>query len=232
MKSLHLIVVIATTAFAASAPAPVFPNETLDYSINWPSSLSLGEAHWKAHNAGNSALPRWEFDLSAEAHVPGYGLLDQYHGRSSGPNFCTEEFGRQLQHGSRTSSETVTVDSKDRTATRKTTNGGESHIKIPECVHDALAFLFYARQELVNGRIPPQEVVLLGSAYQVRLKFLGIQPVKIGDRTVDADRVSCDIKGPVASLTGEIFFAHDAVRTPVLIKIPLAMGTFSLELQR
>ena len=38
------------------------------------------------------------------------------------------------------------------------------------------------------------------------------------------------IKGPASSYTVDIFFAKDAARTPVLTRIPLALGTFTVEL--
>jgi hypothetical protein len=50
--------------------------------------------------------------------------------------------------------------------------------------------------------------------------------------TVVTDRVVVSGKGPKADFTFEIFFARDAARTPFQIKIPVAIGTLSLDLVR
>jgi hypothetical protein len=222
-----LLLVPATAAPPATV---VFPDETLDYNINWPSGLGLGEVHWKAHNSGAAQSPYWEFSAEIDAHVPGYALVDSYRS-SAGPKYCLETLTRDLQHGSRKSSDTVVVDQKALTATRTTANGGgASTFTVPDCVKDALSYLFFLRHELVSGRVPPNQTVLLGGAYEVKLTYLGTSTVKSGDRSFEADRVGCAIQGPSSKVDAELFFARDTVRTPVMIKIPLAMGTFSVEL--
>jgi hypothetical protein len=49
---------------------------------------------------------------------------------------------------------------------------------------------------------------------------------------VEADRMVANLKGPASEHTFEMYFARDAARTPVLVKLPLAMGSFSMELVR
>ena len=46
------------------------------------------------------------------------------------------------------------------------------------------------------------------------------------------DRVVVFGKGPKSDFTFEILFARDAARTPLSIKIPVTVGTLSLELVR
>ncbi|WP_180540236.1 DUF3108 domain-containing protein [Nevskia soli] len=215
---------------ALFAAGPVFPNESLDYSINWQSGLSLGDVHWKAQNAGSAAAPAWNFHLDYEANVPGYGLADAFRSDATAA-FCTEDLSRDLVHGARKFSETETVDAKSLTVTRTPSSGsGESKFTVPDCVRDALTFLFFARHELVNGRVPDPQSVLFGALYQVKMTYLGSGPVKAGDRSYDADRVGCSIVGPASNINADIYFARDAVRTPVLIRFPVALGTFSVEL--
>src|SRR5271168_2959786 len=89
-------------AAVAAPPAPQqltgfpFTDETLNYTVNWPSGLSLGEGHLiaKRGNAG------WSFELSLDAGVPGYPVRDSYLSQASS-DFCTAEFERTGQHGSR-----------------------------------------------------------------------------------------------------------------------------------
>ena len=47
---------------------------------------------------------------------------------------------------------------------------------------------------------------------------------------MEADKVRTSIRGPKSDLTIELYFAHDEVRTPVLARLPLALGVFTVEL--
>jgi hypothetical protein len=40
------------------------------------------------------------------------------------------------------------------------------------------------------------------------------------------------VKGPKSDFTVEVFYARDAARTPLLIRIPQPVGTLSMELVR
>jgi hypothetical protein len=40
------------------------------------------------------------------------------------------------------------------------------------------------------------------------------------------------VQGPASEITFEMFFARDAARTPLVIRVPLSPGMFSLELAR
>ena len=101
---------------------------------------------------------------------------------------------------------------------------------MPSCARDALTLLQFVRKELAQGRVPPQQPAILGAAYQVRLEYLGNASVRLGNQEMDADRFRTSIKGPASDLTLEMFFARDAVRTPLMVKIPLPLATFNVEL--
>jgi hypothetical protein len=84
----------------------------------------------------------------------------------------------------------------------------------------------------MQGRIPPAQKVLFGTPYQLRVEYGGVRPVQVGESRMETDRLLVYVKGPASELTLEAFFARDAVRTPVLVKVPLPMGVFSVELSR
>ena len=44
--------------------------------------------------------------------------------------------------------------------------------------------------------------------------------------------LTCTMTGPASSIKFEMYFARDAARTPLLIKVPLQMGTFAMEIVR
>jgi hypothetical protein len=228
-----LLTVLTAAAMVAPAAAQTgfpFQSESLKYSINWPSGLDLGEATLSAAKGENG----WTFNVSATAAVPGFAVSDKY--RSiTGTDLCSVELERTLFHGKRSNRETTTFDQKKGTARRVTLvpeGGGTTDFDIPSCARDALAFVYYARVEMGQGRVAPATRVFFGSAYDVRLEYTGGADITSGDKQVPADRTLIRVKGPKADLQIEVYFARDAARTPLAVKVPLPVGTLSLELVR
>jgi len=227
------LALIAALALAAPPTgAPTFENEQLRYSINWPSGLSLGEAELDASGSKTSDdASQLHLQFNLDAGIPGFAVRDRYSSTASGA-FCSEEFQRAAAHGPKKTDEKITFDLHNATASRQTNGGGRSELSTSQCAKDALAFLYYTRRELSQGRIPPTESVYLGSAYEVRLEYTGTQSIRLADKQVDADRVTAAIRGAASSINVEVFFLKDATRTPALVRVPLALGTFSMELVR
>jgi hypothetical protein len=217
-------------AFLVSASA-----ETLHYSINWPSGLSLGEATLRSDKTagGTESAPGWEFELNLDASVPGFAIRDVY-SSTANADFCSWQLDKRTSRGTRSSSERVIFDPAKNTATRETIVGGgiagTSQFSVPSCARDALTMLQFIRRELAQGRLPSQQPAILGSAYQVHLEYLGTAPVRLSDQQIEADRFRTSIKGPASDLTLELFFRRDAARTPVMVTIPLPLATFTVEL--
>ena len=209
--------------------------EVLHYSIGWPSGLSLGEATLRSDHVaqGSAGAGGWEFDLNIDASVPGFAIRDQYHSTAN-PDMCSLRLDRKTSRGARKNEERVTFDPSNTKATREAVRddktGGKSEVSVPSCARDALTLLQFVRKELAAGRQPPQQPAILGAAYNVRLEYLGTLPVRLGDKELDADRFRTSIKGPGSDWTVELYFARDPVRTPVMIKIPLSLATFTVEL--
>jgi hypothetical protein len=203
--------------------------KVLQYSVNWPSGLSLGEARLSSRRAKGD---RWEFTFSLDAAVPGFQVLDKFRATAATSELCSVEFERDLVHGSRKTREKITFDQQRNIATRQTIDGGKSELSLPPCGRDALTFVHFVRRELAQGRLPSTQQVFYGAAYRVRLEYTGTQRVRLQDSQEDADRLTVSIKGPASEVAVEMFFARDPARTPLLIKAPLALGTFSMELVR
>jgi hypothetical protein len=207
--------------------------ESLHYNINWPSGLSLGEATLQAsHTQTADKTPeKWSFGLDIDASVPGFAVRDHYQANASG-DLCSAQLEKSFTHGKRKGEERITFDQQKNSATRETTSsgGGKSDFSISSCARDALTFIQFARRELAQGRLAPQQQVVFGAVYQVRIEYTGSQSIKINDQKVDADRIVATIKGPSSDLTVELFFSRDGARTPLMAKIPLSLGTFSVEL--
>ena len=94
-------------------------------------------------------------------------------------------------------------------------------------------FLYFVRQELSQGRLPPRQTVFFGAPYEIRLDLAGTESVKIGKCTGGC-RSSESVRGtgPSSNINFEMFFLQDTARTLALVRVPLALGTFSMELAK
>jgi hypothetical protein len=233
MKFLILFA-LAIVAQAEKKPASVSappPDEQLNYVINWPTGLSLGEAHLKTMHVKTDSADRWETEFALDASVPGFPVVERAHS-VAGAEFCSTELEKSYTHGKRKSEETTTFDQQAKTASRETKGGGKSSLSLQACAKDALAYLDYLRRELSQGRLPPHQTVYFGAPYRISVQFTGNQQVVIGDSRMETDRLLATLKGEKADLTFEIFFSKDAARVPVLVRVPLSLATFSMELVR
>jgi Protein of unknown function (DUF3108) len=225
MKFRILVCIFAICAVSVSA-------ETLHYSINWQSGLSLGEAAFASEHSQSvdKGPEQWRFALDIDAGIPGFAVHDNYHSSALG-DVCSVQLDKSSTHGKKKGEEKVTFDQQQNTITRETPGAGKSDTSVSSCARDALSFLQFVRRELAQGRIAPDQAVVFGAVYRVHIDFKGAQTIKVGDKMVETDRTMATIKGPATDLTVEIFFARDQARTPVLARVPLALGTFSVELQ-
>jgi hypothetical protein len=216
---LAVLVGVAALALAPAAAAQTgfpFQDESLHYSVNWPSGLSLGDATFTAHHKGGA----WELAVTLDAGIPGFAVADKI--RSSvTDDLCSLELERDISHGARKTREKTTFDQKKGEATRTTVfplGGGTSTLSFAGCPRDALAFLYFARRELGQGRVPPAQSVFFGSAYSVRMDYTGAQTITLNDKPSVTDHLVVTVKGPKSSFAFEMFFARDAARTPLLIR--------------
>jgi hypothetical protein len=205
-----------------------FQDESLHYAVNWPSGLTLGDATLTARHS----VDGWDLEMTLDASIPGFPIADRFHSLTNAGQ-CSQEFERIVSHGSKKSTEKTTFDSRSGTGRRATGNGGgNTDFSIPACPYDALAFLYYARREMGQGRVAPAQQIFFGSAYSIRMNYTGAQTITVGEKSAVTDRVAVSLKGPSSNTSFEIFFARDAARTPLLVRIPVTVGTISLELAR
>jgi hypothetical protein len=171
------------------------------------------------------------------AGVPGFSIVDRIHSTTT-PTLCSQELEREFNHAGKKTREKTTFDQKAGSAERLTlvpdggTKPGKSTFDIPSCARDALAFLYYSRMELGQGRVTPPNQVWMGSAYSVKTDYTGAQNIMVDKKSTVTDHVVVSVRGPKSDFTFEVFYARDAARTPLQIKIPLSLGAFTLELVR
>jgi hypothetical protein len=220
----------APPAVAAKPAAVPPPSESLHYAINWPSGLSFGEAHLRA-TQGKSG--NWETEFTVEASVPGFPVMDKYRSEADA-NFCSLLLERTFQHGQKRGEEKSVFDRDKGTVSRETLGGGGTSTRdVGKCAQDAMAFLQLVRRELAQGRVPKQQDVVLGASYNVRLDYNGSATVSVGGGAPQqSDWMIVTLKGPKVDLTFDLFFAKDAARTPLQVRVPLQLGVVSVDLQR
>ena len=56
--------------------------------------------------------------------------------------------------------------------------------------------------------------------------------MQLGSGTEPADKLDIVIQGPASKHAIEVFFGRDAMRTPLIFRVPLPLGAFTMEIQR
>ncbi len=228
----HLLCFAAAFAADAKKAESAPPSsEDLMYSVNWPTGLSLGEARLTTRKTQVESAEHWALAFSLDASVPGFAVTETAKSDSDS-GFCSAQLDKQYSRGKRKSEETTTFDQQKLTARRETKGGGKSDLSTTQCARDALAYLAYLRRELGAGRLPPHQTVYFGAPYRISVQFAGSQQIALGESRVAADKLLATLKGEKVDLTFEIYFSKDAARTPLLVKVPLQLATFSMELVR
>lgn len=206
-----------------------FTEEKLNYSIKFPTGISLGDAQLAAKR---DAARGWSFSFGLNASLPGFPIIDHY-GSAATADLCSIRFDRQSQHGKKQVREYTVIDRSRSLAVRATAGGGGlTEIAVGNCPHDALTFLYYIRRELGQGRLPATDTLLFGGPYQINMHYSGEKTIARDKQQVPVDQVDCTIKGPASQVRLEVLFARDAARTPLVIRCPFVLGTFSMELIR
>jgi len=228
----------AQPSAAAKSQPTGFPwtNESLRYTITYTSGLPIGDASISAQKIGDT-FSNWSFQASVNAGVPGFAINDRMHSTVV-QGMCSTELVRDFNHAGKKTSEKTTFDQKAHSAERLTLipDGGEkpgrSTIEIPTCARDALSFLYYARVELGQGHVVPQQKVFFGSAYDVKMEYVGEQKIMVEKKQSSTYHVVYTVRGPKSDFHFDVFYAEDAAWTPIQIRIPLPVGTFTLDLVR
>jgi hypothetical protein len=222
MRTLCFIGLLLAPVLSSAEPK----QEDLRYEVNWPTGLSLGEAQLKATRDSG----RWNAELILDASIPAFKVFDRYRSTMDA-KLCSQEFEKEWEHGQRKHKELTTFNGGK--AVRKTLpGGGSTELSTPPCARDALAFLFYVRDEVARGRIPAAQKIYFGAPYELRLKLIGTETIKVAQTPTETDHFKVNVQGPASKLEFDVYLARDEARTPALIRVPFVIGTFSMELVR
>lgn len=232
-RACFALIVIPLLAQPAVVPKSAqgfpFTDETLTYQVKSPVGLSFGKVLMTATRQGTAG---WAFKFSLDASLPIITIRDRFDSFSDG-RLCSIRFERTSEHGNRKVDEVTYIDRGRSVAVRATRNGGGlSDIPVGLCPYDGLTFLYHLRRELGQGRLPPNDTILVGGPYSVSMVYAGERTLARDRQDVKTDQVNCTIRGPKSEVHLEILFARDPPRTPLVVRYPFSLGTFSLELVR
>src|SRR5579863_5701175 len=95
-RTLLLIAGLSAGASGVAWAQTGFPwqNESLRYSMNWQSGLSVGDGALAARKTGGG----WDFEASVNAGVPGFAVNDKIRS-SATQSLCSSELDRDFNHG-------------------------------------------------------------------------------------------------------------------------------------
>ncbi len=230
-SSIHAAVLAAAFAGAMAAQQGFpFTNESLKYAIEYTSGLSLGDASFNATHTASG----WDLEGSVNAAVPGFAIDDRVRA-SADNNLCSTEFTRDLNQGSKKTREKTTFDEKTGKGHRVTTlpqDGGDTTFTIPSCARDALTYIYYGRRELGQGRVPHAQDIYFGGAYSAKMDYAGAQNINVKGKPTVTDHLIVSVKGPKSDFTVEVFYARDAARTPLEIRVPTPAGALTAVLSQ
>jgi hypothetical protein len=207
MRLLRFAAVASFPLLAASAQSGFpFTDESLRYNLTFQGGPSLGEARLTAHRSAAG----WNLDATLKAGVPGFAVADELHSAVD-RGLCSQEFERGLTHAGKRTDDKTGFDQKAGRATRMTlfpAGGGKTDFGIPACARDAVAFVYYARVELGQGRVAAPQQVFFGKAYSVSFEYIGPEEIPSGGKSVTADGIHATVKGPKADFRCDMFCAR------------------------
>jgi hypothetical protein len=188
--------------------------------------LRLGEARFTA----SSNQAGWAFAADLSANLPVLAIEDKYESKTDF-SLCSTSFKKVVSHGERKQNEEVAFNQDENSAQRRNlANGTTQELVVPPCARDALTYLYSLRLDLAQGRVPPPDDFNFGTQFQISVSYVETREIEAAGKMQQADRLLVDVTGGEKPVNIELFLAQDADRTPLLIRVPFELGTFSLKL--
>ena len=207
-----------------------FTDESLRYNVNWPSGAEPGRSH--LHRA---PLRRGlGSGCDRESRRPGFALADKFHSAVDRGALLHRIRARpEPRRPSEPTRRPISISSR------------QAH-RAPRCFRPAAArAISESRPAPATRGVPLLRARRVGPGPRARsaagvfraglfgtLDYTGPQAIAWAGSPDVTDRIHVTVKGPKADFVFDIFFARDAARTPLRIRVPLAPGVFSLELVR
>ncbi|MCL6594762.1 MAG: DUF3108 domain-containing protein [Firmicutes bacterium] len=226
----------AKAAHAEDPPAlPFRAGEKLDYRVRW--SFFPAAATVEMTAVGHRAFDHrtaWHFQAVARTLAPVrtiYELDDQFDSYSEAATLRSLQFEMHLREQGQEQRRVVQL-MRGEEAPRSDGIG----VRVPEETRDALGLIYYLRTvnwpQRPELRLPVYDGRTL---YEIRAKREEADTrVEVPAGGFQAERISLRVfrnSQPVPMTSFQLWLAHDAARTPVLIEAELPFGSLRVELQ-
>ena len=225
-----IAVLLAASTLAVRADeirVPFAAGEDLAYAITWPSGLSVGSARFRARPKGDG----WRFEMTVEASVHEFAVDDAFVSETDA-NLCSSKFEKHVRHGAKRAHEALRFadGTVERTNLDPVRPGPPGTAPVGACARDALAALYYLRQDLAAGRLPAPGTVHFGAAYDLRLEYEQTRWLPWDEGRRQADLIRLSVRGPASRLEFVAYFGRDAARTPLLFQARIEDESFVMRL--
>lgn len=212
---------------AQDPASPISLDERLEYAITWPSGLAVGKAEFRARDLD----PGWRFEMTLRASLPQIEIDDAFVSRTD-PAMCSETFEKHVRHGAKRAHELLRFGPRELERTNLEAPRAEPPGKSPvgNCARDALAYLYFLRQDLAAGRIPAPGNIYFGAGYRIRLEFVRTRWLAVSGERRLVDEIRVRVRGPASEHTFSVYFARDPARTLLLVRADFEGGPFSMRL--
>ena len=245
VQSFVLVAIILACAGEAFAPPetklPFGPGEKLRYTVRWR-LLQAGEAELSLAQEGTGGS-RWK--ATAKAHSTGhvsniYKVEDEYQSSFRNPAFCSAGIHKVIHEGERHREVKLNFDARRRLARLEDRSLSEEEppkveqFAIPECVHDILSAVYYARtQPLKVGETLEFPVNDGSKTIQIRVEVQAEEEVKTEIGKFHTVRVEPDVfSGNLFPGKGRmwVWISTDGQRVPVQLRAQISVGTITATL--
>ena len=145
---------------------------------------------------------------------------------------CSTQFEKHIRHGSKRAHESLRFGSNSVERTNLVSESFERPGTSPVsgCAYDALAFLYYLRKDLADGRIAPPGRVFFGAGYEVELEYAQTRRLFWAGQRRLTDEIRVSVRGPASKHEFSVYFGRDEARTPLLIHAEFEGTLFTMQL--
>lgn len=223
-----LLAALLVLLLPAPLRAQIFPwpdGEKLLAEILWPSGVSMGEATLEAR----SLQDRIHLTAHVEVALPQGRLLYRYSSTATA-GLCSLEFRRSSQRSGKFWEEITRFDPETGMAS-VTRDGHTREAASGKCPRDPLTYLYYYRAQAAAGKRPTTETLFLNGALPLRIESNRRESVKVNRIERQGERYRITFPSAAGEGNVEIWLDGATRQTPIAVRLPLPLATFSAELR-
>lgn len=219
------IAIMLLPALLQAQKLPWTDGEKLELDIFWPSGVAMGEATLEAKSAKDNVL----LTANVEVALPQGRILYRFSSTTS-PELCSREFHQSVERSGKFWEEITRFNSETGTAA-VSRDGRTRDVPAGKCARDPLAYLYYYRVQAAAGKKPAGDSLFLTGPLQLRVQAAAKESIKINHVERQAERYQISYPMEEGSGMIELWLDGSPRQTPVAVRVPLPLATFSAELR-